>query len=220
MTAKRWRAIVFIICLSWFFPPFSEPWRQIDTFAFYQFNHLLGLGPWVQWTVAYMTQSWFDWVVCAVLGICCCIPGLVFCREQYRTGLYGLLFATIITYVIKLLWPYCVPIARASPSLLFDVDYLLPQLVPNLRHVKFMSPNSFPADHAAIILTCAVCLMAYGKRYARYAAIVIAILLCLPRLISGAHWLTDVMIGGILVALMSFSCVHMIEKKKRLLVSH
>src|SRR5699024_7121806 len=60
---------------------------------------------------------------------------------------------------------------------------------------------SFPGDHATVVSTFVFLLWVLaGWRYG-LAASVIAIIACMPRLVAGAHWLTDDVVGGIGTAL-------------------
>jgi Kdo2-lipid A phosphotransferase len=210
-----WCGWVGLFCASWFFAPLADVWLRVDTLTFYQLNQLLALGHGIPALFAYMNQPLFDWISLALLGLLCCVPGVVFSSENYRVGIRFLFLGALVAYQIKFIWLWWGSMGRVSPSLVLDVDYILPNLTPTLRHVKFMSKNCFPADHGAIIVTCVMNLMVYAKPYIRYIALLIAIFLCLPRLASGAHWLSDVLVGGVLVALMSFTLVCFFTTKYR-----
>ena len=67
--------------------------------------------------------------------------------------------------------------------------------------VKDHSRKSFPGDHAttAVLFTCFVYYL-MGWRLGLLATLY-AIFFCLPRLIVGAHWLTDILLGSSLIAI-------------------
>lgn len=199
--------LITVLVVSWVTEQTGSLWLHLDTIAFNFCNQFLAAGRTIQVLFAYMNQPWFDWFSIVLLASPCFIPGLVFPREHYKENLYCLLFAIFIAYMIKFVWVWVIAFERVSPSLILDIDYVLPNLVPDIRHVKFMSKNSFPADHGAIILTWMIMLLRYAKPYWRYIAVIIAVTLSLPRLVSGAHWLSDILVGGLSVALLSLALV-------------
>src|SRR5699024_3876990 len=71
----------------------------------------------------------------------------------------------------------------------------------NSLHVKDSSTVSFPGDHATVVATFIYLFWALaGWRYGLVAS-VIAVVASMPRLVAGAHWLTDDVVGGIGTAL-------------------
>ena len=66
---------------------------------------------------------------------------------------------------------------------------------------KVSSHQSFPGDHgvASVLLVTGFTLL-LGWRWAIPSAVV-AVLNILPRLVGGGHWLSDVLVGGVCIAL-------------------
>lgn len=86
-----------------------------------------------------------------------------------------------------------------SPSLVLEPFTRLTQT--NSLDFKDSSTVSFPGDHATVVATFVFLLWVLaGWRYG-LTAFVIAIIACLPRLVAGAHWLTDDVVGGVGTAL-------------------
>jgi membrane-associated phospholipid phosphatase len=89
---------------------------------------------------------------------------------------------------------------RPSPTLALDPVFRLSALFPGME-VRDSSSMSFPGDHAAFLC----CWMMYMlRRYSRQLQLVtlcVAFVVCMPRLIAGAHWFTDAFIGGLLPAM-------------------
>ena len=64
--------------------------------------------------------------------------------------------------------------------------------------IKVFSPVSFPAGHALFSIFWGImCLRVMPSRIGRIA-FGMGIFMCLPRLISGAHWMSDVLFSGFL----------------------
>lgn len=91
-------------------------------------------------------------------------------------------------------------LSRLSPTLELPDSQRLSELTPWIR-TKDVSRGSFPGDHGLILFT----LTLYGWRllepWARWSTAAAAVLFTLPRLMSGAHWLTDILCGSIPVGL-------------------
>lgn len=92
--------------------------------------------------------------------------------------------------------------ARESPSALFDNCHLLSAAVPWMK-IKDMAFNCFPADHAVVVFQwCSFFSFFAGLRRGVFIT-VIAIIFLIPRLISGAHWISDIAVGSISVVFIS-----------------
>jgi len=89
-------------------------------------------------------------------------------------------------------------IERLSPSMLLDAT-ILRDVVPWLR-AKAMAKKSFPGGHAITgFLFMMIIAASTNKRWTIAAAIITIPLLIMPRLVSGAHWLSDIVLGSFLV---------------------
>lgn len=84
---------------------------------------------------------------------------------------------------------------RSSPSLSFPfVDLSL--FDPG--NIKVYSNNSFPSGHAMIFGFWSSLSALLFQGYLRKSCILMSYLLCLPRLVAGAHWFSDVLAGYLL----------------------
>jgi len=111
-------------------------------------------------------------------------------------GVFMTLCAVVVIQVMHLIFSE----GRLSPTLVLEPHYKLTELVPWIN-AKDASSRSFPGDHATVLLLFSIFIHAFcGRRYAWIYILVI--IFSLPRLVSGAHWFTDVMIGGAATALM------------------
>jgi membrane-associated phospholipid phosphatase len=102
---------------------------------------------------------------------------------------------------------------RLSPSLVLEPVYKLTELVPWIT-AKDASSRSFPGDHATVLLLFSVFMHVFcGKSYKLLYLLVV--IFTLPRLVSGAHWLTDVLIGGGATVLIVASIALILDLPKR-----
>ena len=100
-----------------------------------------------------------------------------------------------ICLVNGILFPEFIHIPRKSPTMVDKTAFRLSSVIDWIT-VKDHSRKSFPGDHAttAVLFTWMIFyLMGWRKGL---LAIFYAVFFCLPRLITGAHWLTDVLIGS------------------------
>lgn len=200
---------LFALCwfALWYFPPVSQLWRWIDLQAFIKLNHFLTWGEQWQTFWALTNKSGFDYYEFLLLTVVVIFPGFLFAKETYRRAFVGLVLAVLASYLLKFICTQYLSLHRASPSKVVDGTILIKQLVPSLMPIKYSSSNSFPGDHAAVILTWGLFVWLYAKRPQAYFAVALAIFLCLPRLVVGAHWLSDELVGGLCIALLSVAWV-------------
>ncbi len=97
-------------------------------------------------------------------------------------------------------------IQRKSPTLILDSFVDLSEKISWIK-VKIKSPKSYPGDHATVaILFMAGFLYLARKNFKIIcASFLYGITLILPRLVVGAHWLTDVLFGSVFIVLVPFS---------------
>jgi membrane-associated phospholipid phosphatase len=94
--------------------------------------------------------------------------------------------------------------ARHSPSLVLQPAYRLSELVPEINP-KDSSKHSFPGDHALVLFMVSICIWFFAGRERGMLAIGISSLEVFPRLVGGAHWLTDILVGALSTALIATS---------------
>ncbi|PWU06336.1 MAG: hypothetical protein C5B43_01905 [Verrucomicrobia bacterium] len=97
-------------------------------------------------------------------------------------------------------------IKRESPSLVLGRDVALSQVLPNLKNVKDASQRSFPGDHAmTLFLLYGFIFWSIKSIPLRLIGILAMLFFILPRLISGGHWLTDLIMGSLPIAVLAFT---------------
>ncbi len=81
-------------------------------------------------------------------------------------------------------------VARDSPSLVIKPAVKLSQVLQNFN-LKEGTQHSFPSGHAFSLIYWASFTLFCAPRQIGLIALFFAVLLCLPRLFIGAHWLSD-----------------------------
>jgi membrane-associated phospholipid phosphatase len=88
----------------------------------------------------------------------------------------------------------------------------LSEIFPTLEdkwQLKDRSSQSFPGDHASVLLIWAMFMTVFSRSVGQRVIIwALAFLFMMPRLVAGAHWGQDDYIGGVMIALLAlgWSC--------------
>ena len=195
--------IAALLLASLMFPAGQTLWCALDTQVFYSLNGSLAeSGNWA-WFWAWANTRYKDLLLALVMLVFLVFPGLGFKRDQLQQALVGflalmlvlLLFRELVQETAKL-----VGLTGPSPSLVLQPAYLLTDMFPNIP-TKDSAGRSFPGDHATVMIIWAGYLLYNARQWSSYLAVILAVVSVLPRLIGGAHWLTDVLVGGFAIAL-------------------
>ena len=218
MFEARWRVpgliacnlLAMILLASWRWPPARLLWDWFDAGVFHLLNAPLASN-----------AAWAHiWAVCSMrpadLGVGLIMLGFlvkrnwIFTAAQVRRALYVLLAVLLLMLLIRVgLFTELVKIMhwqRASPSLTVDGAVRLTDLFPDWSrdwHIKDAAGSSFPGDHASVLLTWAIFLSPFTRGWRRWLVWGLAMLFMLPRLVAGAHWLSDVLVGGLVLSLIA-----------------
>lgn len=181
--------------LLWLLPTTHPFCVYLDTNLFELLNNSLRYSHAWQLFWGYLNhphESWLN-VVCMVainiLGI--------FSLEQtkrkqaFASILYFWLFYQLVLFLTHAMFSDLLHIHRDSPSVVLNSSVILSKTL-NMPTLKVFSNNCFPAGHALVAAYWAGFSMFYAKPWVRGIIFMTATLLVLPRLFSGAHWLSDV----------------------------
>lgn len=222
--------IMVALILSWLSPAFHSFWETLDVQAFHLFNSWIAKSHFWQNFWAIVNHNKFAWIHDAIM--------LAFFfiyigkgakgKKLHRTAqlIFSILFiALVILFINKTLLHDYIRFPRESPTLIFPEVTSLSEHVTWLS-VKDYSRCSFPADHgthACLFSGLVFILMSWRVRI---LASLYAFFFCLPRLVVGAHWITDILLGGGTIAVVTLSIsigsplafwvVHLIEKFLRI----
>ncbi|WP_169568297.1 phosphatase PAP2 family protein [Sneathiella limimaris] len=205
ITSTRNRILCFALCFlgvallstSLLWAPAAAVWEKVDSQAFYLLNGSLTVSP--AWTYfwAYLNMHVAN-VVAGVFMVVLLLFYVFTHRED--TGEKKLAAFTLVALFV------CLGIVvsktgfqemeRLSPSLVLTPFYNLNEMTVGLK-TKVQSSHSFPGDHGVTTFIYSILVILLIKsRTITTLAVIFAFLNNLPRLFSGAHWLSDVIVGG------------------------
>lgn len=216
-SSKRWQLkrllyanlLVIILLFTLFFPPTKALWRVLDTAFFNLINPSLDGPRWWQLFWGYANTKGADWFedLC-ILGffIAFVATGSRFVRAQrisqlvictlYAAAVFLFFNHLLIRLNFHFYWP--------SPSVVYDHAIMLSEKVPWL-HIKDSAKKSLPGDHATTALNFAFFFGYLARGRLAIFAGIYAALLCMPRLITGAHWLSDILVGTTCISIFFLS---------------
>ena len=201
-------ALALLLVASWLTPATRQLWDGFDLAVFRLLNDSLALGHGWQMFWAVANYRALDLLPAALIlaVFVASIWGRPRDVQNQRWALLGVLAAVLIFVppLMELVVHETLHYSRPSPTLMLDDTLRLSQLVPSIK-AKDASPACFPGDHAFVLLTVTSFFWYVGRRRDALLATLIAAMFALPRLVSGAHWATDVLIGGGTAALLAGS---------------
>lgn len=193
--------LVGSMILSWTF----TLWFKADVAVFQTLNQTLhwGEGWKVYWAFANHRLS--DWIEDIVILIFYLIAIFDAPKEKRILRSAQFLFCLLLTAIViitinRLFFHDLIHLKRYSPTLTLDHCVRLTQEVPWLA-IKDDSSKCFPADHATLALMFSMTYALFTRKRLSIPALIYSIYLCLPRMIAGAHWLSDVVVGSFSIVL-------------------
>jgi len=180
---------------SWYLPVNHGFWFPLDSAVFHFFNQELVKSEAFLWLVAITNNRAFDGISLIAMG---CLM-LSFWLKEDKTGRRRIMIVGLVmllaAVVINQLAQHLMPVMRASPSLYFpDINR-----VSELLHIptKDASKDSFPGDHGMMLLIFSAFMLRYFGKKAFAIALIIVAVFAFPRVMIGAHWLTDIVVGSL-----------------------
>ena len=211
----RWRnlavcnLLALVILASWLWQPTRQLWDQIDLATFRLLNEPLSSNPlWARlWAVASMRMT--DIAAALILLVVLIKGDWIFAGPRVRSAFFGFVALLALLVVIRVgLFSNVVRLLHwqhPSPSLTVDGAVRLKELFPAWEeswHLKDSSGQSFPGDHGAVLLLWALFLWPAASGAQRLVVAGLTIVFLLPRLVAGAHWVSDVLVGSLFLALL------------------
>ena len=190
---------------SWLSPSTRALWDSLDHLIFFSFN-----GSFINstfWQAFWAVTNWrpFDTIAASVVlfisfkWIYSLPTGQ---RLSALSGLALLLAIILVTRFTAELMLYLADYQRLSPTLVLSPAYRLSELVDWI-YAKDYHRKCFPGDHGYVVISCIVFFYVQaGRRWGTLSLLLLSPFM-LPRLFSGAHWATDILIGSATMALVS-----------------
>jgi len=203
-TLKTAILTVVILITSWNIPVTRALWDSLDAQVFYILNPLTAQFPTL---IKFVNSSLFDWISDVVILV---MMLLYFFRKEKKATttkvaefLYMVIIAAAtIALINKRLIPDFFGAKRVSPSLELSPAIRLSALFPG---AKDSSHSCFPGDHATTAFFFLLTYCHFTSIRRSIPVFLYAACMILPRLIVGAHWFTDVLMGSFCIAYLVFT---------------
>jgi membrane-associated phospholipid phosphatase len=206
--AAGWQPAIFVsgcalsalLLCSWFFEPTRSMWLIADERFFFAVNGWLAAdrGRQVFWALA--NHRAVDLVSASfVIGI---FMWYVLRHQRHRIERFlavGLVITGMLVVAKRIADAFAIAVARRSPTLVHPEAFRLSEAIPDIA-TKDSARFVFPGDHAMVLIICATTITCYLPRRYAAAAWIAAVAFTAPRLVSGAHWLSDDLVGAVAVA--------------------
>jgi len=188
-----------IMLASWVYPPIREYWDAIDRTVFFFLNGSIATpSAWsAMW--ALLNSRIMDLAPLILLLPFLLIPDLLIKRDQRIYTWFHLFIVLLVLLIIRTICEDGVEVLEwrgRSPSLTLQPVHFLSQMYPAL-HPKDMSKGSFPGDHAGVLMAVACFLLLHRMNL---IVLTLTVIFIMPRMVSGAHWFSDVAVGGVFIA--------------------
>ena len=202
----KWKPLLICLCSallllsSFLWPVTFALWQSLDTAIFKFLNHTLEGHPWAQVFWACVNHKKADLVEDAVFlfFFILAIRAAPTEKRIRRTAefIFCIVIAgSLISFVNRTFLRSHVLIPRESPSLVVTPCVRLSQEVTWMLG-KDETVTCFPGDHATTLLFFAALYTFFaGRRLGIYASLY-ALFRILPRLIVGAYWASDIIVGS------------------------
>lgn len=133
----------------------------------------------------------------------CVLVMLLFSRTPDPAARRGNVYATLLLVFIALFVGRVLQMVLPfTPRPLYAEGMNL-VLAEGLGQQVLMNDSSFPSDHALMFVTLAASVLFYHRIAGTILMLHALVVVCLPRLILGFHWLSDIVVGaaiGLLIA--------------------
>lgn len=184
-------------------------WKTVDHRVFLTMNGTMRDNPVMQKVWGISNHRAFDLAAAAWMAALFLVYYIRNPRNENREDLirFGLYIAVMLL-AVTLFSELLIQFHRCSPAAtegLRERAILLPELKDTVTwKVKVTSNNSFPGDHATVLLFVGSCIFWRFRSWYGWAAACGIILFALPRLAGGGHWVSDLLAGSFFFYLMLF----------------
>lgn len=198
-----------LLLLSWFvFDPTRALWQKANEFIFFTCNGWIAENHAAQVAWGIANHRLFDIVAGSMIVLIFTLWIRSGVREK-ASGRIAMFLVYFITMAAAVMTGKTFAAENISPSGVLTPAYHLSQMLgwPDFWTPKDYSRVSFPGDHGMALFLAVFFLWAVAGRKYGVPMLVLAIIFATPRLVSGAHWLTDIAVGSIALAALFGSLV-------------
>lgn len=190
------KSAVLLILLVAIYLIFPNVCNFIDTECFLFLNKNLLSNKFISYVIGILShknESWINVIVMVAINIF----SLNSVQLKIKTSkaaaiiLYCWLSFQVVLLINILIFQKILDLHRASPSIAIVGAIKLSEVLGNIN-IKDYSNNSFPAGHALVLIYWTLFVNLYATRLVKNIAVFVCILLVLPRIITGAHWMSDI----------------------------
>lgn len=203
--------VALLLLTSWLWAPSRALWDQFDLQLFSLLNqpvHAAGL--WAKtWAIGSMRPV--DMGVGVLMLAVMLKANWVFSGVQVRKALYAFLATLVVMLLFRVGFAELVKLMgwqRPSASLVVEGAARLTEIFPGWEKrwdMKDSATRSFPGDHASVLLIWAMFISLFARNWSLLLVWVMAVVFMLPRLVAGAHWGSDALVGGVFLALLGLA---------------
>ena len=191
-----------LLVLSWTDGVTREYWDTLDQWIFNATNSSLDNGAFT-WLMAVLSIRIADLVPLIVILGFFYAKDVIFAKQDRIFGLVGFVLILLVMILVRELldlYTEMVGLNRESPTTVVDSAIRLSSMYPEF-HLKDISGDSFPGDHAAVLLIWLGYSLFFARNKWSVIIVFLVMLFSLPRLIAGAHWFSDIAVGGLSITL-------------------
>lgn len=191
-----------VICGLWFSPITHDFCQSLDVYIFKTLNGSLENNPSAQWfwgILNHRLETKLNLLIAALFNMF----GIFMTKNQelrkirIKQTLYFWVCFQLGFMLQDNLFNRYLEIKRDSPSLVFPNSVHLSTLWQNIN-IKDSSQHSFPSGHAFSMIYWALFTLLSAPKKVSIVGFIFAVMLCVPRLVSGAHWFSDVIFSALL----------------------
>lgn len=184
---------------TWWLPRFMV-WSSVDDAIFWFFNQFITTD-YPNWTtiLAALNTRAFDKVMFVLLVVMLYIAMKRDPQGSWlKWGAIGLVM-TVTALVLQNLVHHVMTYRHASPTAMLDHVNRLSELTR--LPTRDAASSSFPSDHGLMAMIFAAFMWRLADRLVAWSATALVMLVCAPRIMAGAHWVSDVSVGALSIAL-------------------
>ncbi len=186
---------------TWWLPQFLV-WSSVDDAIFWFFNQFITADypTWTSILAAFNTRA-FDKMMFVLLVVMLYIAMKRDPQGSWlKWGAIGLVM-TVTALILQDIIHNAMTYKHASPTAMLDGVNLLTQLTT--LPAKDTASSSFPSDHGLMAMIFAAFMWHFADRLVAWTATALVVIACAPRIMVGAHWVSDVSIGALSIALIT-----------------